>query len=100
MRVEDEYRFGGDASAVHRGEDSMDEFREFLKLVERRETLLPSWWNAQKRLACEQSAVRAENWSNINQAIEKSDIREHYQDNMMPMKLRVLGEQIYGKGFL
>ena len=27
---------------------------------------------------------------------EKSDIQEHYEDNMMPMKLRMLAELIYG----
>jgi hypothetical protein len=27
---------------------------------------------------------------------DMEDIQKHYSDNMMPMKLRVLGERIYG----
>lgn len=36
----------------------------------------------------------------MNHAVEKSDIVEHYTNPMMPMTLRVLGEKIYGKGFM
>jgi len=39
-------------------------------------------------------------WSDINCAVEKSDIQEHYEDGSMPMMLRILGEKIYGRGFM
>jgi splicing suppressor protein 51 len=32
--------------------------------------------------------------------VEKPDITEHYGNPMMPMQLRILGEKIYGKGFM
>lgn len=37
-------------------------------------------------------------WSDLHCAVEKGDIVEHYGDGMMPMKLRLLAEKIYGKG--
>ncbi|PQE15898.1 mynd domain protein [Rutstroemia sp. NJR-2017a BVV2] len=42
-------------------------------------------------------AVR-DRWYNIFKVVEKSDIKEHYGDAFMPMKLRGLAEKIYGKG--
>ena len=29
--------------------------------------------------------------------MEKSDIQDHYGDNMMPMTLRILAERVYGR---
>lgn len=37
-------------------------------------------------------------WSSLASMVEKSDIIEHYGDARMPMQLRMLGEQIYGRG--
>jgi len=51
-----------------------------------------------ERLAYNKSGLNE--WADIHSAVEKSDIIEHYGDGMMPMKLRVLGEKIYGKGFM
>ncbi|PQE03254.1 MYND domain protein [Rutstroemia sp. NJR-2017a BBW] len=39
-----------------------------------------------------------EPWYDIFKMVEKSDITEHYKDNLMPMKLRGLAEKIYGEG--
>ena len=36
-------------------------------------------------------------WSHLNGAVEKQDIIDEYGDNLMPMKLRLLAEQIYGR---
>lgn len=41
--------------------------------------------------------VDSDNWS---EAVENSDIQDHYGDGTMPMKLRILAEKIYGKGFM
>ena len=71
-----------------------------MDLAEKREGILPSWWNAEKRRECERMAVDAEGWNDINCAVEKGDIMEHYGDNLMPMNLRFLGEKIYSKGFM
>jgi mitochondrial splicing suppressor protein 51 len=100
MRVEDEHVYGCNNIGVYAGEDPRPEFREFLDLAETREGILPAWWSVEKRKECEGMAVDGEGWNDINCAVEKSDIMEHYGDNTMPMKLRVLGEKIYGKGFM
>jgi mitochondrial splicing suppressor protein 51 len=100
MRVEDECKYGGKNIGIYAGEDPRPAFREFLDLAEKRKGILPAWWSAEKRKKCERMAVDAEGWNDINCAVEKSDIMEHYGNNMMPMTLRVLGEKIYGKGFM
>lgn len=60
--------------------------------------LLPPWWTKEKRSACEKLAVDKSQWSDLNCAVEKSDMVEHYGDGFMPMKLRMLAERVYGKG--
>jgi splicing suppressor protein 51 len=70
---------------------------EFLDLTEAREKLLLSWWDAEKRALCAGMAVR-DQWYDIFKMVEKSDIKEHYGDGFMPMKLRGLAEKIYGNG--
>jgi mitochondrial splicing suppressor protein 51 len=100
LRVEDEYVFGCNNIGIYAGEDPRPEFKEFLDLAESRKGILPSWWNSEKRKECERMAVDSDGWNDINCAVEKPDIQEHYGDNSMPMKLRVLGEKIYGKGFM
>jgi splicing suppressor protein 51 len=99
MRVEDEYVFGGNTIGIYNGDKPLPEFKKFLSLAESRQAILPPWWSPAKRWECERLAVNG-TFSNIHGAVEKSDIQEQYNDNMMPMKLRVLGEKIYGKGFM
>jgi mitochondrial splicing suppressor protein 51 len=100
MHVEDEYAYGCNNIGIYAGEDPRPAFRGFLDLAEKREGILPGWWNVEKRKECERVAVDEDGWNDINCAVEKSDIMEHYGDNLMPMKLRILGEKIYGKGFM
>ncbi|KAL5351752.1 Ankyrin repeat and MYND domain-containing protein 2 [Pseudogymnoascus australis] len=100
MRVEDEYVFGGNTTSIYNEDKPLPLFKKFLSLAESRQQLLPAWWSPAKRRECERLSVHASQWSDINRAVEKSDIQDHYNDNMMPMKLRILGEKIYGKGFM
>ena len=96
MRCEDEYTFGGNTVGIYGDENPIYEFREFLDLAEKKQGLLPTWWNKVKRAECVRWATGGDDWSDISCAVEKSDIQEHYGDNMMPMTLRILGERIYG----
>lgn len=100
MRVEDEYVFRGNTVGLYNEEDPRREFNKFLDLAESRLGLLPPWWNAEKRRECMRMAVDGSQWSDINSAVEKHDIQDHYKVSTMPMLLRVLGEKIYGKGFM
>ena len=97
MRVEDDYKFAGATRGLYNEEDSLPDFQEFLSFAEKRKGLLPKWWNGEKRSACERVAVDQTQWSDINSAVEKHDVIEHYGDNVMPMKLRLLAEKVYGK---
>jgi splicing suppressor protein 51 len=75
-------------------------FKRFLDLTESRSRPLLPWWNAEKRRECERIAVDSNGWSDINRAVEKGDIQEHYKNNAILMMLRVLGEKIYGRDFM
>lgn len=85
---------------IYDGGDAMDEFEEFLDLAEERKGILPAWWSKGKREECVRWATGGSEWADISCAVEKSDIVEHYGDGMMPMRLRVLGEKVYGRGFM
>lgn len=100
MRVEDDYCFRGELTGLYNQENPLPHFGQYLDLAESRPDVLPRWWSKEKRAACERVAVDASRWSDLNCAVEKPDIQEHYKDNMMPMKLRILAEKIYGKGVM
>ncbi|OBT67167.1 hypothetical protein VE03_02665 [Pseudogymnoascus sp. 23342-1-I1] len=100
MRVEDEYVFGCNTISIYNGDKPLPLFKKFLSLAESRQQLLPPWWSPQKRRECEKLSLDASQWSHLNRAVEKSDIQDHYNDDMMPMKLRILSEKIYDKGFI
>jgi splicing suppressor protein 51 len=110
MRVEDSYRFAGEHVGIMNDREScLPDFKRFLDLAESRSGLLPTWWSPEKRVECESFAVRQMGGSfeksgqaegSIYSFTEKSDIVDHYGNPMMPMQLRLLGEKIYGKGFM
>lgn len=97
MRMEDEYTFGANNFGIYGGDDPVPVFKKFLDLAEKRDRLLPSWWNREKRRECERLAMGGDRWADISCAVEKSDIQEHYGDGMMPMKLRILGRRSMGR---
>ncbi|KAG8525247.1 uncharacterized protein KY384_008891 [Bacidia gigantensis] len=102
LRVEDDYAFGGDNRGLYSGDEAeaMPDFKRFLNKCEKK-GVLPSWWSKEKRRELERR-VRDRNEKDgigcVYFAVEKSDIQEKYGDNIMPMKLRMLAERIYGKG--
>jgi len=108
MRVRDMYVFRGQVTGIFDAEEKcVPQFKRFLDLAESRSGLLPGWWDAEKRAECEAFAVGdmmgtyqecglAE--GNIFAFTDKGEIQEHYADPLMPMKLRLVGERIYGTG--
>lgn len=100
MRVEDGYKFEGEVAndSLYGGaRDGRQGFRRFLRLVENRRELLPSWWSQEKAAECV-SVGLGDGWSSLARAIEKSDVIEHYGHSLMPMQLRMFAEQVYGRG--
>lgn len=101
LRTEDKYSLEGDvdADSIYSGVSSgVPGFKRFLRVVEGKRELLPEWWSPAKSQECVALASGQHNDYNVDHAIEKSDIIQHYGDQMMPMQLRMLGEQIYGTG--
>ncbi|KAJ5087833.1 MYND domain protein [Penicillium angulare] len=99
LRLEDDYNFTGDVpmDSIYDGgaSDGRKGFLAFLKKAERREGSLPNWWTPAKASACLILGL-TDQWWNLGSAVEKSDIIEQYGDPLMPMQLRMFGEQVYG----
>ena len=93
LRVEDEYAYMGNNRGIYGGEDPVADFNEYLDKAEATQ-VLPSWWNTQKREACVRYGLNKANWSDLNCAVEKSDIIDHYKNAMMPMQLRMVAEMV------
>jgi len=100
LRVEDDYVYNAENRGLYGLQDPYPDFYHFLNLAEKRTGVLPKWWNKTKRKECERRALNEDNWCCIAFAIEKSDIQEHYKDSLMPMKLRMLAQKIYGRGLM
>lgn len=100
LRMEDDYNMTGDADtdSIYGGAPhGRKGFGRFLRLAERKNGLLPAWWSREKATEC--ARVGTQNgWSSLGRAVEKSDVMEHYGDSLMPMQLRMFGEQVYGDG--
>ncbi|KAF9207770.1 hypothetical protein BGZ49_010592 [Haplosporangium sp. Z 27] len=100
LRMEDMYNFGVDAEAdsvYNLSPDGSKGFMRFLKLAESRPGLLPTWWSKKKAIECLNFGATG-SWASLASAVEKSDLIHHYDDAMMPMQLRMFGEQVYGTG--
>ncbi|EAW17131.1 zinc finger MYND domain-containing protein [Aspergillus fischeri NRRL 181] len=102
LRLDDDYTFTGDihADSIYGGatDGGRAGFRRFLKRVERKPDLLPRWWTPAKAEECVRYGTDSANWSNLGYAVEKHDVVEHYGNNLMPMQLRMFGEQVLGTG--
>ncbi|EME80475.1 uncharacterized protein MYCFIDRAFT_156218 [Pseudocercospora fijiensis CIRAD86] len=94
MRQEDTYTFEGDtmSGTIYNGESSSEPaFRDMIRRAKNKAGFLPPWWTDSKLEECVRLNKQA-----LQCAQEKSDIQESWGDNTMPMKLRMLGEKIYG----
>ena len=55
-RIENSHQIRSEMRGLYDEDNHMEEFKKFLDLVEGRPGVLPSWWSAQKRSACEKRA--------------------------------------------
>jgi len=99
LRVEDEYKFMGETRGIYNQERPRADFNRYLDKAERK-GVLPTWWNTEKRRACEEYGFDDSNWSDLKCAVEKSDIIEHYGNGMMPMHLRMVAEEVEGSNVM
>ncbi|KAK6329617.1 hypothetical protein TWF730_006164 [Orbilia blumenaviensis] len=101
LRAHDNYQIEGktDAGDVLGGAgDSSGGFNRFLTLATAKQNLLPSWWTPEKAQECVSFGMDTEEWQSLRKTITKADVIDHYGDSLMPMQLRLFGEQIYGTG--
>ncbi|KAI5358650.1 hypothetical protein Slin14017_G109330 [Septoria linicola] len=94
MRQEDMYTHQGDTmpGTIYNGSSSSETaFRLMLRRAKQINDFLPAWWSDEKEEACVST-----HREDLTAAQEKSDIQETWNDPTMPMKLRFLGEKIWG----
>ncbi|PNP49149.1 hypothetical protein THARTR1_10073 [Trichoderma harzianum] len=99
LRVEDTYVFKAELmeDSIYAGcKSGRRGFRKFLRKAATIPGLLPPWWTKEKSAACEKFGMDPSQWQNLQCAVEKSDIMEHYGDRLFPMQLRMLAEAVYG----
>ena len=99
LRVEDEFTFSGvhkEFSRYSGDPQPLRGFQRYLDLVEAKARLLPPWWSADKRRACESLAQDRNQWSCVFVPAQKSDIIDFYKDPMKPMQLRIFAEETEG----
>ncbi|KAF9216146.1 hypothetical protein BGZ59_010886 [Podila verticillata] len=99
LRVEDDYVLEGEVSAnsLYGGGNPLEDFKDFLKKCHAKKGLLPPWWTKDCDKDCLAVGTKA-GWSSLRSAVEKGDIINHYSDSLMPMQLRMMGEQVFGRG--
>lgn len=98
MRQEDEYALEGETmtgSIYNQERTSEKAFRTFISKAKAVPGLLPLWWTDESLKKCIDYSLGSTKFSLAN-AQEKSDIQETWKDDKMPMKLRMLGEKVYG----
>jgi mitochondrial splicing suppressor protein 51 len=98
MRCQDESAFSltTPKNSLYDGGDPAVGFREFLDKAKAHGMVLPSWWNDEKRDVCCAKGNEKTGWARLDKTVSKAGIQGHYQDNMAPMKLRLLAEEIIG----
>lgn len=99
--MEDDYNLEGEADedSIYGGAVTGERgFQRFLSLAQSRRGLLPSWWSEEKSSECMQLGMTNSGWSSLASAVNKGGVIEHYGNPNMPMQLRMLGEQVYGRG--
>ncbi|KAF9404565.1 hypothetical protein BGZ94_004095, partial [Podila epigama] len=102
LRVEDDYNLSGEVSegSLYDGGDGVDDFLRFLALVDEKKHLLPPWWTEESKVKCmELATTDGETYSySLQRAVQKGDISDYYHNSLMPMQMRMFGEQVIGTG--
>ena len=101
MKQEDTYAIEQDnmTGTIYNHEKTSEKaFRKFLSEAKKVSGLLPSWWSEEKEKECIQFGLEKDGDFCLEHAVEKADVIKQWNDNLMPMKLRMLAEKVYGKG--
>lgn len=98
MRCQDEsaYSLSMPKDSLYDGGDPKVGFKQFLDKAKSHGTVLPQWWSDEKAVECVAKGDQREGWATLHKTVSKGSIQDHYGDNMAPMKLRLLAEEIIG----
>lgn len=85
-----------------KGHKALESFKGFLRLAESRKGLLPAWWNAAHASSCVEYAMDRTrgNEHTLFALVNKADIIQRYNDDKLPMQLRMISEAITGRGVM
>ena len=83
-----------DSEKVEYLKDSINGFKEFLKLFDDKRVLLPEWWAEDKAEECVKYG--GDGWSSLHRMIVKKEVNEHYGNQRFGLQLRLFGEKVYG----
>ncbi|KAI0009811.1 hypothetical protein F4779DRAFT_337971 [Xylariaceae sp. FL0662B] len=100
LRMDDTAKFDGirEPDSLYGGaSDGLRGFQGFLAKAKARPNLLPPWWKDDKQAECE-ALGNGSGWSSLRNKIDKGNINSHYRDDKFAMQLRMLAEDIYGRG--
>lgn len=77
LRLDDDYVWGGgNLHGLYAREEPLPDFKKYLNKAKQAK-VLPSWWQPANDKELIEMAL-SDDWANINYAVEKSDITEHY----------------------
>ena len=84
------------AGTIYNGEPSSEPaFRTFIRKAQAVKGLLPPWWTESSVDDCLKYSRSSARFS-LADAQQKYDIQEAWDDLRMPMKLRMMAEEVYG----
>ncbi|KAF7532433.1 hypothetical protein G7054_g7965 [Neopestalotiopsis clavispora] len=79
--------------------DPLPGFRRYLEAAKARGNLLPAWWSDEKQAECEAlCSPGGEPWYDLTRRVQKAQFNDHYGDGQFAMQLRMIREQITGRG--
>jgi hypothetical protein len=97
MCQQDEYNFDGVRmpGSIHANEPSSEKaFRDFILKAQAVPEYLPAWWKETSTDACVEYARNSPAFS-LAVAQSKQDVQKTWDDDRMPMKLRMVVESVY-----
>ena len=103
LRMEDSFVHDQqtDADTIYGGAPhGLGGFQRFLDMAAKKANLLPPWWDADKRKACEEMGMDhgQDNPYSLAHVLNKQDVIARYGDSQFPIQLRLFAEAIYGRG--
>ncbi|QDS76966.1 hypothetical protein FKW77_005488 [Venturia effusa] len=95
LRADDEFNFQRKTppDSLYGGARSgIGGFEEFLRLASRPNLgVLPPWWNDEAAEKCKEFGKKT-----LKQIVDKAGVIDEYGQKMMPMQMRMVGEDVYG----